>query len=115
METAMIRLAAIAFASATLATAALTPAMAQDAAANGPQSFPACQSQQDLEQILNSDGQLMPDGCRNLSITPVRSENGTLCVIDFSEAGQGVLEGLRDAALPDQWWVRCDSLTAGAG
>jgi hypothetical protein len=115
METAMIRLAAFAFASAALAAPALAPAMAQDAAATGPQSFPACQSQQDLEQILNSDGQLMPDGCRNISVTPVRSENGTLCVIDFSEAGEGLLEGLRDAALPDQWWVQCDRLTASAG
>lgn len=111
----MIRLAALAFASATLAASALTPAMAQDAAAPGPQIFPACQTQQDLEQILNSDGQLMPDGCRDLSVTPVRSENGTLCVIDFSGESQGVLQNLRDAALPDQWWVQCDSLTANAG
>ena len=111
----MIRFATFAVASAAFAASAFTPAMAQDAAAPGPQSFPACQSQQDLEQILNSDGQLMPDGCRNISVTPVRSENGTLCVVDFSEAGQGVLEGLRDAAMPDQWWVQCDRLTAGAG
>ncbi|MBB4003512.1 hypothetical protein [Aurantimonas endophytica] len=109
----MVRFAALALASASLAAAASAPAMAQDAPAR--QSFAACTTQQDLEQILNSDGQLMPDGCRSLSITPVRSENGTLCVIDFSGESQGVLQNLRDAASPDQWWVQCDSLTENAG
>ncbi|UIJ72184.1 hypothetical protein [Aurantimonas sp. HBX-1] len=110
----MLRYATLALASAAFAAAISAPAVAQDAAP-ARQGFPACQTQQDLEQILNSDGQLMPDGCRTLSITPVRSENGTLCVIEFSEAGQGVLQNLRDVALPDQWWVRCDSLTENAG
>ena len=73
-------------------------------------SFPACQSQQDLQQVINSDGKLMPSGCRELTIIPVKSGDGRLCVIDFSKAGDGVLQSLRDAAMPSQWWVRCDSL-----
>ncbi|MGE4221457.1 MAG: hypothetical protein AB7G39_18580 [Alphaproteobacteria bacterium] len=88
-------------------TALAAPAAAQDA-------FPACQSQQSLEQIISSDGRLMPDDCRNLTVTTVRSDRGRLCVIDVSQAGDGVLQQLRDAALPAQWWVRCDRL-AGAG
>ena len=34
----------------------------------------------------------------------------TIGAISFSGAGDDILQKLRDVALPDQWWVRCDSL-----
>lgn len=70
----------------------------------------ACHSQQALEQTVKSGGQLMPEGCRNLAITSIDSDVGRLCVIDFSGGDQGILQKLRDAALPEQWWVRCEDL-----
>jgi hypothetical protein len=39
------------------------------------------------------------------------SDSGRLCVIDLSKAGEGVLNTLRDAALPEQWWVACGRLS----
>ena len=76
------------------------------------ETFPACESQRALQQLLDSDGSFVPDECRNLSISVVEQDDRRLCVIDFSGAGDGVLQTLRDAALPEQWWVRCDRLEA---
>ncbi|MEX2629191.1 MAG: hypothetical protein WD341_04570 [Tistlia sp.] len=95
------------------ALAALLP-LAFAGTASAQESFPACQTQQALEQVMASDGSLMPDDCRELTVTEVRSDSGRLCVIDFAGAGEGVLQQLRDAALPEQWWVRCDRLEQAA-
>jgi hypothetical protein len=79
-----------------------------------PQSFPVCESQQELEQVLASDGQFMPDGCRTLSVTSLQSEYGPICVIDFEAAADpGLLDRLTDATMPTQWWVLCENLTPG--
>ncbi|ESR22510.1 hypothetical protein [Lutibaculum baratangense] len=94
------------------ATAALLLVAIGTGHASAQEAFPACQSQQELEQVIGSDGQFMPDGCRNLTITAVETDGARLCVIDFATAGEGVLNTLRDAALPEQWWVRCDRLEA---
>ncbi len=102
-----MRLMLVALASAGLASAAIpNVSQAQEAIA-------ACASQQELEQVLASDGQLAPDGCRNLVITDLESDHGQLCVLDFS-AGEdpGVLDRLADAAVPTKWWVSCDALEA---
>ncbi|WP_137388579.1 hypothetical protein [Rhodoligotrophos defluvii] len=73
----------------------------------------ACETQQALEQVIRSDGQLKPEGCRPLAITPVEVDAGRLCVLDFSGGDPGILQRLRDAALPEKWWVRCDELNRG--
>jgi hypothetical protein len=75
-------------------------------------SFPACPSQQTLEQVVGSQGRFAPADCRQLTITMVRSGTTELCVLNF-EAGAdpGFLERLRSAAVPSQWWVSCDNLT----
>jgi hypothetical protein len=86
-------------------------ACSSPAAAQAPQALPACQSQQELEQVLASDGDFMPDGCRQVSVTSLESEHGPLCVIDLEATGDsGMLGRIADAALPTQWWVRCESL-----
>lgn len=98
------------FRTAIIVAAALVPAVPALAQEN----FPACQSQRALEQILDSNGSYVPDECRNLSISVVEQDDRRLCVIDFSGVGEGVLGALRDAALPEQWWVRCDQLEESA-
>ncbi|MCF1504811.1 hypothetical protein [Afifella sp. H1R] len=95
------------------ATALITLAIAAPAAAQ--ERFPACQSQQSLQQIIGSNGELMPSDCRNLTITRLESDSGSLCLIDFSNAGGGVVQALRDAAMPEKWWVRCDQLSDTGG
>jgi hypothetical protein len=92
----------------TLAILALPAA----AAAQTPQGFIACQSQQELEQLLASDGDFTPDGCRNVAVTSLESEHGNICVMDFQPGEDGgVLDRLTDAALPTQWWVSCAELS----
>jgi len=94
--------------------ALLTFTVAASAQTATPQSFPVCESQQELEQVLASDGQFMPDGCRTLSVTSLQSEYGPLCVIDFEAAADpGLLDRLTDAAMPTQWWVLCENLSTG--
>jgi hypothetical protein len=98
----LIPLALVAFAGAASAQTAT------------PQSFPVCESQQELEQVLASDGQFMPDGCRTWSVTSLESEYGPLCVVDFEAAADPrLLDRLTDAALPSQWWVLCENLATG--
>lgn len=75
-------------------------------------TIPACQSQQELEQVLASDGNIMPQGCRSVTISSLESEGQRLCLLDLSTVGDGVLEQLRDAAVNQQWWVRCEDLSA---
>ncbi|MCT8269019.1 MULTISPECIES: hypothetical protein [Afifella] len=104
----MARLIAAGAATALIALTAAAPAAAQE-------RFPACQSQQSLQQIIGSNGELMPSDCRNLTITRLKSDSGSLCLIDFSNAGGGVVQALRDAAMPEKWWVRCDQLSDTGG
>jgi hypothetical protein len=81
------------------------------ASAQTPDGFIACQSQQELEQLLASDGQFMPDGCRNIVVSTLETEHGRICVADFQpEEDPGILGALTDAALPTQWWVLCEDL-----
>ncbi len=88
-----------------LAAPLLAPLPAQAQAA-----MSACETEQDLQQILNSDGSYMPDKCRQLTISVVRSDNGPLCVIDFSGGDDNFLQQLKDAAIPQKWWVKCADL-----
>ncbi|CAN5610106.1 hypothetical protein BH23PSE1_BH23PSE1_00930 [soil metagenome] len=92
--------------------AVLAVVLGVGAGAAAQDGFPACQSQQSIEQIIASGGELMPDDCQQLTVTAITSDHGPLCVIDFSGAGAGILDTLRAAALPEQWWVRCESLGA---
>lgn len=71
----------------------------------------ACQSQQNLQRVIDSDRELMPDGCRRLTVTEIDAAPETLCVIDFSTDDNGFLQRLRDAAMPEHWWVACDELS----
>lgn len=82
-------------------------------AANAREAIVACQSQQELEQLISSDGRILPDGCRNISITPLDSGGEQLCLIDFSAGDEGIVSQLREVAVNEAWWVRCGDLGTG--
>ncbi len=93
--------------STVIALMLLGPALV---AATAQEAVVACQSQQELEQVIASDGQILPDGCRNVSITPLDSDGERLCLMDFAEDGEGIVSQLREAAVNEEWWVRCSDL-----
>jgi len=70
----------------------------------------ACESQQSLEQALTSDGGIMPDDCRPISVDRLTSDGRDLCLIDLSQSDGGFISDLRDVAAPEQWWVACSEL-----
>lgn len=77
-------------------------------------SLMACESQQSLEQSLQSDGGIMPDDYRPISVARLSTEGQELCLIDLSQSDGGIISSLRDVAAPDQWWVLCSD-RAGVG
>ncbi len=77
---------------------------------NSTSSFIGCKSEQQLKKVISSSGKLASDGCRSIRIVPVKTDSGRLCVIDLSGSGKGVLSTLRNTALTEKWWVRCDVL-----
>ena len=89
-----------------LAFAASEPSLAQTN-----RSFPACPSQQGVDQVVGSQGRFVPPDCRQLTITRVQSGTTELCVLNFEPSGDpGFLDQLRRAAVPTQWWVSCENL-----
>ena len=100
-----------------LALSVIAPAAAQDSSQDTSQdtsqetSMTACESQQDMEQVIQSDGDLMPDDCGTLTITSVEADAGELCVLDFQAADPGVLDALQEEVTTTQWWIDCAELT----
>ncbi|MDZ5697549.1 hypothetical protein [Chelativorans sp. M5D2P16] len=80
------------------------------AAAVAQGSIPACPEQQQLEQVLGSNGDIMPEGCRNVNISVLESDGDRLCMVDLSGSGEGVVEQLREAAVDQRWWMRCQDV-----
>ena len=70
----------------------------------------ACESQQSLEQALTSEGGIMPDDCRSISVARLANNGRELCLMDLSQPEGGIISNLRDAASTDQWWVACREL-----
>ncbi len=85
-----------------------TPALAQT-------SIPLCESQHSLEQVLESDGTILPDDCREASIARLESDGRALCLIDLSQPEGGLIDDLRDVAAAQQWWAECAALAEQAG
>ena len=93
------------FLSLGFALSAIAPVTAQET------SLTACESQQEMEQVIQSNGDLMPDGCRTLTITSVEAEAGELCVLNFEATDPGLLDSLQEEVTTTQWWVDCAELT----
>lgn len=83
------------------------PSIAQEQAV-----FSVCESQQELEQVISSGGSILPSGCRSASVSNLGNDGEALCLLDLSSSDDGVLNQIRDAAVSQQWWVRCADLTA---
>jgi hypothetical protein len=69
-----------------------------------------CENQQSMEQLMDSDGAMVPDDCRAAAITRFERDAGDVCVLDLSGAEGGVLDEVLAVARTDQWWIACDSL-----
>src|SRR5688572_4562745 len=109
----MLRRSAMLFRSLFLCAAlgGLPFAAAWPSLAQTDRSFPACPSQQGVEQVVGSQGRFVPSDCRQLTITRVQSGTTELCVLNFEPGGDpGFLDKLRSAAVPTQWWVSCENL-----
>ena len=72
----------------------------------------ACTSQQELEQTVQSSGDIVPDGCRTLSVESLTSDTEELCLLSFAAGEEDLLGQLQEVAAPSEWWLRCDALAA---
>lgn len=89
--------------------AAVVLAVSQGTAA-AQEPVAVCQEQSELEQVLGSGGDIMPDGCRGLAVSVLEQDGERLCLLDFTETDGGFLGQLREAAVAEAWWVRCENL-----
>ncbi len=103
----MFRVAMLALVVAGTSAGATSIAQAQ-------QSIMACESQPELEQVWNSNGEITPDGCREVTVSVLESDGERLCLLDLRSGEGGLLDNLREVAVSEEWWVRCADLTAAA-
>ncbi|MBN8903689.1 MAG: hypothetical protein BGO51_11095 [Rhodospirillales bacterium 69-11] len=82
------------------------------ASAEGTKQVKICPTRDKAAQIVQSHGNLMPDGCRTVTVTRVDSPAGPICQVNMQQDTKGVLNALRDAVTTDQWWTACDNLSA---
>ena len=102
----MIRSATAIFGALALLAPAATPAAAQ-----GVVPLYACSTQSQLQQIIDSGGDFVPDGCRSLNVSVLETGTERLCVLQLGEGG-GVLQQLQDFVSDSELWVRCDLLAS---
>jgi hypothetical protein len=100
----MLRIVSAGFGILLLATAAVG---AQDAVI-------ACQEQAQLEQVHASDGDIMPEGCRKVTVSVLEDDGERLCLVDFAGTGEGLVDQLREATVTERWWMRCEDLLQAA-
>ncbi|MGE5270845.1 MAG: hypothetical protein ACM3JG_14355 [Thiohalocapsa sp.] len=98
--------AALAAAAASAQQRTATPTNSRVATVN------ACDSEQKQQQVLQSNGAYLPDGCRKITVTRLDSPAGALCLMDFAPGKQGILGEIRSAATNTQWWLPCSALHA---
>ena len=98
-------------ATAILGALALLVPAATPAAAQVGEPLYACATQSQLQQIIDSDGDFVPDGCRSLDVSVLETGAERLCVLQLGEGG-GVLQQIQDFVSEDELWVRCELLGA---
>jgi hypothetical protein len=72
----------------------------------------ACSSQDALVQYLETEGELVPDGCHTMSVAVMEHEGRQLCALDVTEAAEGFVGETIGSALPTQWWTDCAAISA---
>jgi hypothetical protein len=75
-----------------------------------PQQIPICPTMAGLQQVVQTPGGPLPQGCRMVTVRRVDSPVGPLCAVDFSDAGGGLLGDIVDSAVQTRWWASCASL-----
>lgn len=71
-----------------------------------------CPSQDKAEQLAQTRGNVMPDGCRDVAVTSYASLVGPMCLIDFGQDSSGIVGALTDAVATTAWWTPCQNLRA---
>jgi hypothetical protein len=61
----------------------------------------ACSSQEALVQYLETDGELMPDGCHPMNVAVLEHEGRQLCALDVTRPQEGFVGETIGRALPD--------------
>jgi hypothetical protein len=114
IETKFLGLLALAAATAFVIPAA--SAQAHNAAAPPTNSrvatVKACNNEQNLKQVLQSNGAYAPEGCRKITVTRLDTPAGALCMMDFAPGKHGILGEIRSVAATTQWWLPCNNLHA---
>lgn len=105
------RRAAVFLVGATILAAAAIPTPVRAQTVTETSVF-ACTSQQELEQTMQSDGAIVPDGCRTVSVESLTADGEELCLLNFAAGEEDILGQLQEAALPSEWWVECEALAA---
>lgn len=103
----MLRTAMFALLVCGVAGGGVTVAQAQ-------QTITACESQPELEQVWNSNGEIRPDGCREVTVSVLESDGERLCLLDLRSGEGGLFNELREVAVSEEWWVRCADFLAAA-
>lgn len=78
------------------------------------ESLIACQEQSQLEQVSASNGDIMPEGCREVTVSVLDGDGDRLCLVDFTGTGEGLIDQLREAAVTERWWLHCEDLLTSA-
>ncbi len=82
------------------------------AVAAKPLQIQACPSRDKAEQLVQSNGNLSPDGCRTVTVTSVDSPAGAMCVVKFGDAKSGIVGQITSAVETTAWWMPCSNLHA---
>lgn len=80
------------------------------ASADGPVRISACPSRDKAEQIIQSNGNLKPEGCRIFTITRVDSSAGAMCALQFADHDSGIIGQITSTFETTQWWAPCNEL-----
>lgn len=68
-----------------------------------------CTSQQAVEQVVQSRGEIWPDGCRRVRVTRLATNAGEVCRVELGPE-EGVAGALRDVVSTNEWWTPCANL-----
>jgi hypothetical protein len=99
---------------AILVCAALALPLQPTSAAGQEPGFVVCQSRDDLERRLAVPDATGVAGCRRIVVTVAPGTEERICRLDLTGGDRGLLDQLRNAALPDTLWTPCRNLPTQA-
>ena len=72
---------------------------------------PVCPSLALAQQVQQTPGTPLPNGCRMVGVRRVDTPTGPVCAVDFGEGGQGLFADILDATVQTRWWTACANLS----